>query len=101
MFDNYYITGDTSIYTCPVADAGTEDILWYDVQLVGYDTTAPVPYWLIKDSQGTAWGESGFRKITMDDATNCGIRRKATWIVFENNTFAFLAILSVILALIL
>lgn len=69
--------------------------------MVGYDSAAVPPYWIIKDSQGTAWGESGFRKITMDTTEDCGITRKAVWIVFENNTFAFLAILSVILAMIL
>ena len=94
----------TTVYTCPVVippAVSAEDLSFYEVQLVGYDATATPPFWIVKNSQGTSWGNLGFGKISMDATTDCGIRRTVVYIDFEHNTLAFLAILSVILAMIL
>lgn len=39
--------------------------LWMDhgVVLVGYDNTASTPYWIVKNSWGTGWGEDGYIRI--------------------------------------
>ena len=31
------------------------------VQLVGYDKSAPIPYWKVRNEWTTNWGEAGFR----------------------------------------
>jgi hypothetical protein len=33
------------------------------VLLVGYNDTAPIPYWLYKNSWGRAWGEDGYFRV--------------------------------------
>jgi len=35
------------------------------VQLVGYDASANPPYWLVRNSWGTGWGEQGYIKLEM------------------------------------
>lgn len=36
--------------------------------IVGYDTTAPTPYWKLRNSWGSDWGEDGYFRIAMNDA---------------------------------
>ncbi|EFN52624.1 hypothetical protein CHLNCDRAFT_54361 [Chlorella variabilis] len=36
--------------------------------IVGYNTKAPVPYWLVQNSRGPSWGAAGRIKIRMDGA---------------------------------
>jgi len=40
------------------------------VQAVGFNTTAPTPYWIVRNSWGTSWGEQGYIWLSM--ATNNG-----------------------------
>lgn len=42
------------------------------VQLVGYDFTVPTPYWKVRNSWGTEWGEDGYIRIAMGE-NRCGI----------------------------
>jgi len=35
------------------------------VQLVGYDATGSTPYWIVRNSWGTGWGESGIIRLQM------------------------------------
>ena len=50
------------------------------VAVVGYDTTGDTPYWLVKNSFGTDWGEDGYVRIeiTNDWPGVCGINY-GTW----------------------
>lgn len=41
------------------------------VVIVGYDTTAEVPYWKLRNSWGEKWGEDGHFRVAMDDP-GCG-----------------------------
>ena len=41
------------------------------VQLVGYDKDHSTPYWLIRNSWGTSWGQNGFIKLPMGHNACC------------------------------
>jgi len=47
------------------------------VQLVGFNRTAPMPYWIVRNSWSTTWGEAGFIYLQMEYNT-CGIADEAT-----------------------
>jgi len=65
---------------------GSECCWWcqldHCVQLVGYDTTASTPYWLIRNSWGTSWGESGYIRVQSGDNA-CGLTDEATTSVVQ------------------
>jgi len=42
------------------------------VTLVGYGTQSSTPYWIVKNSWGKSWGESGFFRIRRGNGT-CGV----------------------------
>jgi len=42
------------------------------VQIVGWDTDVNPPYWIVRNSWGTDWGESGFIRVYYGNDT-CGI----------------------------
>ncbi len=70
--DFYYYTGGIYEYTSGVYEGG------HAVSIVGYDTTGPVDYWIVKNSWGESWGENGYFKIKMGE---CGIEtRSSYWI---------------------
>lgn len=53
------------------------DDLDHCVQLVGYNTTAAKPYWIVRNSWDTTWGEEGY--IYLEYAKNtCGLGDEAT-----------------------
>jgi len=43
----------------------------HSVQLVGFDKTASPPYWKVRNSWGTSWGENGFIRLPMGENACC------------------------------
>jgi len=52
------------------------------VQLVGYDTTAPTPYWKIRNSWGSDWGLNGHILLPMGENA-CGLADEAAFVTAE------------------
>jgi len=47
------------------------------VQLVGYDMTQSTPFWSVRNSWGTDWGESGYIRLQYGQDT-CGVAEEVT-----------------------
>jgi len=45
----------------------------------GYDATASTPYWKVRNSWGTSWGENGFIRLPMG-VNSCGIADEAMYV---------------------
>jgi len=60
------------------------NLLDHCVQLVGYNTNTdvPVPYWIVRNSWGTDWGQEGYIYLQMWEDT-CGIAHEATCAVIN------------------
>jgi C1A family cysteine protease len=48
------------------------------VQLVGFNTTASTPYYIVRNSWNTDWGVEGYIWLEMGEDT-CGLTYEATW----------------------
>jgi len=59
--------------------SGKYNALDHCVQLVGYDTTASTPYWKVRNSWGTSWGEKGFIRLPMG-VNSCGVADEAMYV---------------------
>ncbi|CAH1406884.1 unnamed protein product [Nezara viridula] len=51
----------------------TEAKLDHALLIIGYGEENGLPYWLVKNSWGTSWGEDGFAKIARNKDNHCGI----------------------------
>lgn len=49
------------------------------VQLTGYNAEAETPYWIVRNSWATDWGENGYIFLEFDDTNPCGIANEATF----------------------
>ena len=66
--------GNMQLYTGGVADPKSCPASGVDhaVLIVGYGTDAGSPYWKIKNSWGTSWGEDGYYRI-VEGSNACGV----------------------------
>lgn len=62
--------------------SGAADTLDHCVQLVGYDTTGDQPYWKVKNSWNTNWGEDGFIRLPMGE-NSCGVADEAMFVTAQ------------------
>ena len=69
-------------YKSGVFDSNCGTNLDHGVLAVGYDSSENKPYWLVKNSWGTSWGEDGYIKLSMDVSQKegqCGILEMASY----------------------
>jgi len=55
------------------------NLLDHCVQLVGYNTNSPTPYWIVRNSWNTNWGLNGYIHLAMGQDT-CGLTYYATYV---------------------
>ena len=72
-------TGGVMSTNCP----GAANDLDHCVQLVGYDTTASPPYWIVRNQWGTSWGEEGYIRLEYDSGNVCGVADEASYPITE------------------
>jgi cathepsin H len=69
------------IYASQECKQGPKDVN-HAVLVVGYGEEKGIPYWIIKNSWGTTWGEEGYSR--MERSKNmCGIATCASFPVIE------------------
>merc|ERR1711865_67783 len=64
------------------ACSGAYNTLDHCVQPVGYDSTGDSPYWKVKNSWNTVWGEDGYIRLPMG-SNYCGIADEAMYVQAE------------------
>merc|ERR1719183_518010 len=71
---NDYTGGVLTSSACGSMAADEQD---HCVQAVGFNSTAPTPYWIVRNSWATTWGEQGYIYLEMAKNT-CGLADDAT-----------------------
>lgn len=79
---NHYVPDSFKYYFSGIfqtADCAFQTIINHSATLIGYDLTAPQPFFILKNSWGLKWGEQGFYKVLIGELN------------FDNPGFCFLA----------
>merc|ERR1712096_41346 len=71
---NDYTGGVLTSAACGSMAADAQD---HCVMAVGFNSTAPTPYWIVRNSWATTWGEDGYIRLEMAKNT-CGLADDAT-----------------------
>ena len=71
---NDYVGGVMSSAACGPMGAEYQD---HCVMATGFNTTAPTPYWIVRNSWASTWGEEGYIYLEMAKNT-CGLADDAT-----------------------
>merc|ERR1712100_668142 len=71
---NDYTGGVMTSLQCGNMGADYQD---HCVQATGFNTTAPTPYWIVRNSWASGWGEKGYIYLEMSKNT-CGLADDAT-----------------------
>jgi len=71
---NDYTGGVLTAAACGSMGADSQD---HCVQAVGFNSTASTPYWIVRNSWATTWGDEGFIYLEMAKNT-CGLADDAT-----------------------
>jgi len=71
---NAYTGGVMTSAACGSMSSYSQD---HCVMATGFNTTAPTPYWIVRNSWADAWGEEGYIYLEMAENT-CGIADDAT-----------------------
>jgi C1A family cysteine protease len=70
-------------YTGGIVTANCGTALDHGVLVVGYGTSGKQDYWIVKNSWGADWGESGYIRIAKDNSSNkpgvCGIAMQPSY----------------------
>jgi len=59
-------------YTSGIFDGACGDALDHGVLAVGYNQTSTPPYWIVKNSWGSSWGDAGYIFLVDDPTLNSG-----------------------------
>lgn len=69
-----YVGGVLTAKACGSMGAGDMN---HAVMVTGFNTTAEMPYWIVRNSWGSEWGDSGYIYLEMANNT-CGLANEAT-----------------------
>merc|ERR1712056_112346 len=71
---NDYTGGVLTSAACGSMASDAQD---HCVMAVGFNATAPTPYWIVRNSWATTWGDQGYIYLEMAENT-CGLADDAT-----------------------